>query len=116
MTLATPLRSNPDFAQLLQLSFGMGGNDFAPSSDGFVPEQQTGYFVALGLQATPGIGLSVGRSGRGANAVVSMLPDNNLPFYVELMAIDLFNETPGGTKWLFGARLGGRNLYKPRQP
>ena len=116
VTLATPLRSNPDFAQLLQLSFGIGGNDFAPSSDGFVPEQQTGYFVALGLQATPGIGVSLGRSGRGANAVISILPNNDLPVYLELAAVDLFNETPGGTKGVFGVRFGGRNLYRPRQP
>jgi hypothetical protein len=117
VTFATPLRpNNPDFAQLLQFSFGIGGNDFAPSPDGFVPEQEYGGFMALGLQATPGIGISLGRSGRSANAVVSLLPDNELPFYVELMAIDLFNETPGGTKGVLGVRFGGRNLYRPRQP
>jgi hypothetical protein len=114
ITFATPLRpGRPDFAQLLQFSFGIGGNDYAPAPDGF-PEEEMGYFFALGMQVSPRIGLSIGRSGRGANAVMSVLPNTDLPFYVEMLAVDLFSETPGGTKGVFGIRFGGRNLYRPQ--
>jgi len=114
ITFATPLRpGRPDFAQLLQFSFGIGGNDYAPAPDGF-PEEEMGYFFALGMQVSPRIGLSIGRSGRGANAVMSVLPNIDLPFYVEMLGIDLFSETPGGTKGVFGIRFGGRNLYRPQ--
>lgn len=114
LTFATPLRPNqPNFAQLVQLSLGLGGNAFSPAPEGF-PEEELGYFFALGMQVTPKLGMSFGRSGRGANAVVSVLPNNELPFYLEMLAIDLFNETPGGTKGVFGIRFGGRNLYRPQ--
>ena len=113
LTFATPLRPNqPNFSQLVQLSLGVGGNKFAPAPNGF-PDEEMGYFFALGIQATPNIGLSVGRSGRGANAVVSLLPNREFPLYVEMLAIDLLSETPGGTKGVIGIRLGGRNLYRP---
>ena len=113
LTFATPLRPNqPNFSQLVQLSLGVGGNNFAPAPDGF-PDEEMGYFFALGMQATPNIGLSLGRSGRGANAVVSLLPNREFPLYLEMLAIDLFSETPGGTKGIIGVRLGGRNLYRP---
>lgn len=116
VTFATPLRhQQTDFSQLLQFSLGVGGNRFAPVPEGeFLPTDTMGYFLAVGMQVTPNIGISLGRSGRGANAVLSWLPDNEFPLYLEAAAVDLFDESAGGRVAVFSVRIGGRNLYRPR--
>ena len=97
LTLATPLRTpNPYFNQVLQISAGYGGRDFAPLDENFNGPEES-FFAALGLEITSNVGLSLGWSGRGANVNLSYTPSRDLPFTVNLLAADVFNVSPFGT-------------------
>lgn len=97
VSVATPLRTpNAFFNQVLQISAGVGGNNFAPLDANF-EGPTTGYFAALGLEITSNVGLSMGWSGRGVNLNLSFTPVRDLPFTVNLLGVDLFNNSPFGT-------------------
>lgn len=97
VTVATPLRTpNPFFNQVLQISAGIGGNNFA-SLDANFEGPSTGYFAALGMEITSNVGLSMGWSGRGANLNLSYTPLRDLPFTINVLAADVFNNSPFGT-------------------
>lgn len=97
VTLATPLRApNPFFNQVLQISAGIGGNTYA-SLDANFEGPETGYFAALGLEVTSNVGLSLGLSGRGTNVNLSYTPLRDLPFTINVLAADVFNNSPFGT-------------------
>lgn len=97
VTVATPLRAlNPYFNQVLQISAGIGGNNFTPLNADF-EGPTTGYFAALGVEITSNVGLSVGVSGRGTNLNLSFVPSRNLPITINLLGVDLFSNSPYGT-------------------
>jgi hypothetical protein len=97
ITVATPLRRNdPHFAQVLQVSAGVGGNNFAPLDENF-QGPTVGAFASVGVEVTPRLGVSVGWSGRGTNAGLSYVPFASLPVTVNLLGADLFNASPYGT-------------------
>ena len=97
VTVATPLKAlNPYFNQVLQISAGVGGNTFSSMNANF-EGPTTGYFVALGVEITSNVGLSVGVSGRGTNVNLSFVPSRNLPITINLLGVDLFNSNPYGT-------------------
>lgn len=97
ISVATPLRRNdPSFSQVLQVSAGVGGNNFTSLDENF-QGPTVGAFAAVGLELTPRLGVSVGWSGRGTNAGLSYVPFGSLPITVNLMAADVFNASPYGT-------------------
>jgi hypothetical protein len=111
-TAATVLRPNDShFPQLLQFSAGVGGNRFASINDQF-ESPDFGYFLALGMEITPQLGASIGRSGRGTNVVLSYLPSRDTPIYLDLIAANVFDENPYGTVGVLRLRMGGRQLYR----
>ncbi|MFS6828197.1 hypothetical protein [Cyanobium sp. ATX-6F1] len=96
ITMATPLRTpNPYFNQVLQWSVGVGGNNFAALDENF-EGATTAFFTALGLEITSNVGLSLGYSGRGTNLNLSYTPLRDLPFTVNVLAADVFNQSPFG--------------------
>lgn len=97
ITVATPLRRNdPHFAQVLQVSAGVGGNNFTSLDENF-QGPTVGAFASVGVEVTPRLGVSVGWSGRGTNAGLSYVPFATLPITVNLLGADLFNASPYGT-------------------
>jgi hypothetical protein len=97
VTVAVPLRPNdPSFQQVLQLSAGGGGEGFAAIGSDF-ETSSGGFFAAAGLELLPNLGLSVGVSSRSTNVNVSYIPFRNLPVFVNVAAVDVFDDTPWGT-------------------
>jgi hypothetical protein len=97
ITVATPLRRNdPHFSQVLQVSAGVGGNNFTSLDENF-QGPTVGAFASVGVELTPQLGVSMGWSGRGTNAGVSYVPFASLPLTVNLIGADLFNASPYGT-------------------
>ncbi|MFN7819294.1 MAG: hypothetical protein ACK5Q7_06845 [Cyanobacteriota bacterium] len=97
ITVATPLRRNdPHFSQVLQVSAGVGGNNFTSLDENF-QGPTVGAFASVGVEVTPRLGVSMGWSGRGTNAGVSVVPFASLPITVNLIGADLFNASPFGT-------------------
>ncbi len=97
ITVATPLRRNdPHFSQVLQVSAGVGGNNFTSLDENF-QGPTVGAFASVGVEVTPRLGVSMGWSGRGTNAGVSVVPFASLPLTVNLIGADLFNASPFGT-------------------
>lgn len=97
LSVALPLRpADPVFPQLVQFTAGGGGSSFAAVNTSF-QTAETGVFGAVGLEVTPNIGFSVGVSSRGANVNLSWIPLRDWPVFVNVMAADVFSETPWGT-------------------
>jgi hypothetical protein len=97
LSVALPLRpADPVFTQLVQFTAGGGGSSFAAVNSTF-ETAESGVFGAAGLEVTPNIGFSVGVSSRSTNVNLSWIPLRDLPVFVNLMAADVFNETPWGT-------------------
>jgi hypothetical protein len=97
LSVALPLRpADPVFTQLVQFTAGGGGSSFA-AVDRTFETAESGVFGAAGLEVTPNIGFSVGVSSRSTNVNLSWIPLRDLPVFVNLMAADVFNETPWGT-------------------
>ncbi len=98
VSLVVPLQpGNPEFQRLLQVSAGGGGRLFAPLNDDFRTQGDAGVFGAVGVELTRNLGASVGVSGRGANVSLSYIPFHDVPVFVNLLAADVFNNTPYGT-------------------
>ena len=111
VSASTVLRRRNPFKQLLTVSAGIGGNNFAYLGPDF-RGPSTGYFAAVGLELTPQLGASAGLSGRGTNIALSYAPfPRSLPVTINLMAADVFNSSPYGTIGILSVAFGG-NLYK----
>lgn len=97
VTMALPLRQpNFEFNQVLQLSFGVGGQLFAALDNSFEGDDYA-PFGALGIELAPNLGISAGISGRGTNFNVSYTPFRELPISINLLAADVFDQSPFGT-------------------
>jgi len=97
VTAATPLRpKNAAFQQVLQLSLGVGGNNFASMDENFTGPI-FGYFGSIGVEVSPRLGVSAGVSGRGTNLELSYVPFSDLPISLGLVVGDVFNSSPWGT-------------------
>jgi hypothetical protein len=97
LTVALPLRpADPVFPQLVQFTAGGGGSSFAAVDTTF-QTAESGAFGAVGLEVTPNIGFSVGVSSRSTNVNLSWIPLRDLPVFVNVMAADVFSDTPWGT-------------------
>jgi hypothetical protein len=97
ITVAVPLRpADPSFQQVLQLTAGGGGEGFAEIDSNF-ETSSGGFFVAAGVELLPNLGFSVGVSSRSTNMNVSYIPFRNLPVFVNVAAVDVFDDTPWGT-------------------
>lgn len=107
LTLATPLRpQNWDFQQVLQLSLGYGGWQFAYLDPITFEGETEGMFAALGLQITKNVGLSTSWSARGTNVNLSYSPFRDLPIYFNLLGADLGDVSPWGTRGVFSVTWG----------
>lgn len=114
VTASTVLRKQGEFKQLLSLSGGVGGNNFAYLSSDFTGPT-TGYFAAVGLELTPQLGGSVGFSGRGSNISLSYVPfPRYLPMSVNVLAADVFNSSPYGTVGILTIGFGGNLVRQGR--
>lgn len=93
---AVPLRkSTSGFGQTLQFNLGGGNSRYAP----FTPENsqtRLGIFGSAGIELAPNLGVSAGWSGRGVNGQISYSPFRHLPITMNLLGVDLFNQTPSG--------------------
>ena len=99
ITIATPLRpARWDFPQVLQFSLGYGGYQFGYIDPITFEADNSGFFAALGLQVTQNVGLSAGWTPRGSNLNLSYTPFRDLPFYVNLSGLDLFDVSPWGPR------------------
>jgi hypothetical protein len=97
LSVALPLRpADPVFQRVAQFTAGGGGGSFAAVNSSF-QTSETGVFGAAGLEVTPNIGVSVGVSSRGTNVNLSWIPLRDWPVFVNVMAADVFNDTPWGT-------------------
>lgn len=97
VSVALPLRPNDrEWQQRLQLSAGGGGNSFSAIDANFATTE-TGFFGSVGVELFPSLGLSIGQSSRATNVNVSYIPFRTLPLFVNLVAADVFNNTPFGT-------------------
>lgn len=111
VSASTVLRLRRDYNQLLTLSLGVGGNNFAYLGPDF-RGPTTGYYAALGLEFSRQLGGSLGVSGRGANIALSYIPfPRSLPLSVNLTAVDVFSSSPYGTIGVLSVAFGG-NLYR----
>lgn len=99
LTLATPLRPTRwDFPQVLQLSLGYGGYQFAYIDPVSYEVDTNGFFTALGLQIAKNVGLSASWSPRGTNLNLSYNPFRDLPIYINLVGLDLLDVSPWGPR------------------
>lgn len=106
ITMALPLREpNFRFNQVLQISVGVGGRDFVSLDENF-EGNDVSVFGAIGVELAPNIGLSAGVSGRGVNANLSYTPFRGLPIAINLLAADVFNQSPFGTVGVFTVSWG----------
>jgi hypothetical protein len=97
ITVSLPLREpNFVFNQVLQISVGVGGRDFAFLDNDFSGPTAS-VFGAIGVELAPNIGISAGVSGRGANLNLSYPPFRDLPIAINLLAADVFDQSPFGT-------------------
>ena len=97
ISVALPLRpGDPRFSQMVQFTVGGGGSSFAAIDSSF-QTSETGIFGAVGMELLANLGLSVGMSSRGANVNLSWVPFRTLPIFVNLVAADVFSDTPWGT-------------------
>lgn len=102
LTLATPLRPQQwDFQQVLQLSLGYGGWQFAYLDPITFEGNTEGFFTALGVQVTKNTGLSASWSARGTNLNFSYSPFREIPLYFNLLGADLFDVSPWGPRAVF---------------
>jgi hypothetical protein len=107
VTFATPLRPQSwDFQQVLQLSLGYGGWQFAELDPITFEADPGGFFTALGLQITKNVGLSASWSPRGTNINLSYSPFRDLPIYVNLLGADLGDVSPFGTRGVLSVTWG----------
>ena len=114
VTASTVLRKQGEFKQLLSLSAGVGGNNFAYLSNDFTGPT-TGYFAAVGVELSPQLGGSLGLSGRGGNISLSYVPyPRHLPLSVNLLAADVFNSSPYGTVGILTIGFGGNLIRQGR--
>lgn len=98
LSVALPLRpADPDFRRMVQFTAGGGGSSFAAVDASTYQTAENGVFGAAGIEVFPTIGVSVGVSSRGTNFNVSWIPLRALPVFVNVMAADVFSETPWGT-------------------
>lgn len=99
LTLATPLRPQQwDFQQVLQFSLGYGGWQFAYLDPVTYEGDTTGFFTALGVQISRNTGLSASWSARGTNVNLSYTPFRDLPIYLNLAGLDVFDASPWGPR------------------
>jgi hypothetical protein len=97
VSVALPLRpGDPRFSQMVQFTVGGGGSSFAAIDSSF-QTSETGVFGAVGMELLANLGLSVGMSSRSANVNLSWVPFRTVPIYVNLIAADVFANTPWGT-------------------
>lgn len=97
VTMALPLREpNFRFNQVLQISAGVGGRDFA-ALDSNLRGNDYSAFGAIGVELAPNVGISAGVSGRGSNVNLSYTPFRDVPIAVNLLAADVFDQSPFGT-------------------
>lgn len=98
VTVALPLRPrDPTFPQRVQFTVGGGGSSFAAIDPNTFGLTESGVYAAAGLEVMPNLGLSMGWSGRSANVTLSLIPLRSLPIFVNLLAADVFSDTPFGT-------------------
>lgn len=115
LSYAFPLRPiNSGFGQTLQINAGIGNSSFAPYS-ATNSEDQIGGFASIGVELSPGVGVSAGWSGRGANAQLSYSPFRNTPLTLSLLGADLFNQNPAGAVAVFSVSWG-TNYLTPNFP
>jgi hypothetical protein len=106
ITMALPLREpNFRFNQVLQISFGLGGRDFAFLDENFNGPTES-LFGSIGVELAPNIGISAGVSGRGTNLNLSYSPFRDLPIAINLLAADVFDQSPDGTVGIFTVSWG----------
>lgn len=101
LSYAVPLRPpGSHFGQTLQINAGAGNSAFAPyvATDS---EGEIGGFASIGVELSPGFGVSAGWSGRGVNAQLSYSPFLHVPITLNLLGADLLNQTPAGTVGVF---------------
>jgi hypothetical protein len=100
LSLTVPLRpNNPIFQQRLQLTVGGGGPAFGwlnENTDGTFDAADGGFFAAMGVEITRNTGISAAWSGRGVNANFSYVPFRDIPISVNVLAADVFNNSPFG--------------------
>lgn len=107
ITMATPLRpASWDFSQVLQLSLGYGGWQFAYLDPETFEGDTEGFFTALGLQITRNVGLSASWSARGTNFNLSYSPFRDIPLYLNALWADPFNASPWGSRGVFSITWG----------
>ena len=107
VSYAVPLRSpRSGFAQTLQFNAGVGNSTLAPYTE-TDSERAIGGFASLGVELSPGFGVSAGWSGRGVNAMASYSPFRTVPITLNVLGADLLNETPAGTVAVFTVGIGG---------
>jgi hypothetical protein len=115
LSYAFPLRpTQSGFAQTLQINAGVGNSSFALYS-ATNSEDQIGGFASIGVELSPGLGISAGWSGRGANAQLSYAPFRSTPISINLLGADLFNQNPDGTAGILSVSWG-RTFLTPNFP
>lgn len=116
VSVALPLRKpNFRFNQVLQISLGVGGRDFAALDENF-EGSDVSLFGAIGVEVTPNVGLSAGVSGRGANLNLSYTPFREVPIAINLLAADVFNQSPFGTVGVFTVSWGTTSAVDCSEP
>ncbi|MGB5135665.1 MAG: hypothetical protein WBN89_10880 [Prochlorococcaceae cyanobacterium] len=96
LTVALPLREpNFVFNQVLQISVGVGGENFAALDSNFNSDD-VAPFGAVGVELAPNLGISMGASGRGTNVNLSYTPFREVPIGINVVAADIFDQSPFG--------------------
>lgn len=103
-TLALPVRFD-DQERTLQFNAGYGGGRFR--EDGSPDLLEQGVFASAGLEVADNVGLSVGWSGRGLNASVSINPLRGVPLSIGMSGINLSNHDDLGRSGVLTLSWGG---------
>ncbi|CAK6695149.1 hypothetical protein ICNINCKA_01766 [Synechococcus sp. CBW1107] len=85
-TLALPVRFD-DKDRTLQFNAGYGGGRFREERSPDLLEQ--GVFASAGLEVADNVGISIGWSGRGLNATVSVIPVRGVPLGISVSATNI---------------------------
>lgn len=97
LTMALPLREqNSLFNQVLQISVGVGGRDASLLGTDF-SSGNVSVSGAKGMELTPNFGSSARVSYQVTNLNLSYIPSPDLPIAINLLAADIFNQSPFGT-------------------
>ena len=105
LSYALPLRPGSAFGQTLQINAGVGNSSFAPYSEEN-SESKVGAFGSIGVELSPAVGVAAGWSGRGVNAQLSYAPFGDTPLTLNLLGVDLLNQTPDGAIGVFAVSWG----------